>query len=124
MASEDLAKLRKRMRDVAQFFPRFVIEQILDPIEFEEDESARFEGRERESTPLHENVNAILKSFRQECAALDERLRAAGKSDLAAEATRAAGMVKDTTPASTVGEVKRNLDEAASLLESAADRVQ
>jgi hypothetical protein len=120
---EDLAKLQKRMRDVARFFPRFVIEHILEPIEFEEDESAAFEGRTRESVPLHENVNAILKSFRQECAALEERLRGAGRADLAREAQRASAHVKDTTPASRVGEVKAMLDEGASILEAAAGRL-
>lgn len=120
---EDIAKLQKRMRDVAQFFPRFVIEQILEPIEFEEDEGARFEGRTRESVPLHENVNAILKSFRQECAALEERLRAAGRADLAAEARRAAQAVRDTTSASAVGETKANLDGAASIIEAASAKL-
>ncbi len=121
--SEDIAKLQKRMRDVAQFFPRFVIEQILEPIEFEEDESATFGGRTRESIPLYENVNAILKSFRQECAALEERLRAAGRADLADEARKAARTARDTTPASAVGEAKANLDGSASILEAAAARL-
>lgn len=121
--AEDPLKLQKRMRDVAQFFPRFVIEQVLEPIEFEEDEGARFEGRTRESVPLHVYVNAILKSFRQECAAIEERLRAAGRADLAAEAWRAAQTVRETTPASTVGEARANLDEAASILEAAAGRL-
>ena len=120
---EDPAKLQKRMRDVAQFFPRFVIEHILEPIEFEEDEGALFEGRTRESIPLHQNVNAILKSFRQECAALEERLQGAGRADLVAEARRAAQRVSDTQPASRVGEVKEMLDEAAGILENAAGRL-
>ncbi|MEM3086734.1 MAG: hypothetical protein QXO51_05865 [Halobacteria archaeon] len=120
---EDLLKLRKRMRDVARFFPRFVIEHILEPIEFEEDEGAAFEGRTRESVPLHENVNAILKSFRQECGALEERLRAAGRDDLASEARRAAGLARDTAPGSRVGEVREMLDGAASVLETAAGRL-
>lgn len=123
MPPEDMTKLQKRMRDVAQFFPRFVIEHILEPIEFEEDERTLFEGRTRESVPLHENVNAILKSFRQECAALEERLKAAGRADLAAEARKAGEAVRNTAPGSTVGEARANLDGAASILEAAAGRL-
>ncbi|MBI4361609.1 MAG: hypothetical protein HY558_00385 [Euryarchaeota archaeon] len=128
----DNAWFQSRLRNIVAYFPRFTLDEILEPIAFQEDEEATLRGRIRDLKPLAEQINIIHKGFRDECNALTGRIREAIQADPARRGTleplipriqEGVSLLHDVAEESRVGDIQENLRAVIAKFEEIAGKL-